>query len=143
MCTLLSPDFLKIFLPLAGAAVAWFANEWGKRKREEYRRKEEKYQALLKSLKGFYVTTPSSESKEMKDEFLEQLTLCWLYCPDEVIKKAYDFLATIHTGVKCTETQKEKVLGEFVLVIRKDLLSQGIVRKTNLKPEDFKILKAT
>ncbi|MDP8298046.1 MAG: hypothetical protein RAP41_07720 [Candidatus Orphnella occulta] len=136
-------DFLKFFLPLVGAVVAWLANEWQKSKREEYQRKEEKYQVLLNSLKGFYITTPSSEAKKMKEVFLDQLALCWLYCPDEVIKKAYAFLVTVQTDIKCTDVQKEKALGEFVLAIRQDLLLQTIVRTTNLKPEDFKILKAT
>lgn len=146
MSGLMSADYLKIFIPIVGAIITWVANERRKRKWEEYQRKEAKYQALLKSLKGFY-TSPSpeeaEEAKVLKQAFLEQLDLCWLYCPDELIKKAYVFLSCVHTSIRCTDEEKEKALGELVLAIRKDLLSRKIVRKTELKPEDFKILKPT
>jgi len=143
MSGLLSADFLKIFIPLVGAIIAWFANEWRKRGWEEYQRKEGKYQVLLKSLKGFYTSASPEEAKVLKQAFLEQLDLCWLYCPDEVIKKAYVFLSCVHTNIRCTDEEKEKALGDLVLAIRKDLLSRKIVRKTKLKPEDFKILRST
>jgi len=143
MAGLLSADFLKIFIPLVGAIMAWFANEWRKRVWEEYQRKEEKYQVLLRSLKGFYTSASPEEAKGLKQAFLEQLDLCWLYCPDEVIKKAYVFLSCVHTNIRCTDEKKEKALGELVLAIRKDLLSRKTVRKTKLKPEDFKILRPT
>ena len=52
MDMLTSPDFLKVFLPLAGGVVAWLANEHRKRVWEEYKRKEEKYLALLAAIKG-------------------------------------------------------------------------------------------
>ena len=143
MTGLLSADFLKIFIPFIGAIIAWCANEWRKRLWEEYRRKEEKYQLLLKSLKGFYTSASPEEAKVLKQSFLEQVNLCWLYCPDEVIKKAYVFLSCVHTNIRCTDEEKEKALGELVLAIRKDLLSRKMVRKTELKPEDFKILSPT
>ena len=143
MSGLLSGDFLKIFIPVVSAIIAWLANEWRKRVWEEYQRKEEKYQALLKSLKGFYTSASPEEAKVLKQAFLEQLDLCWLYCPDEVIKKAYVFLSCGHTNIRCIDEEKEKALGELVLVIRKDLLSRRIVRKTELKPKDFKILRPT
>jgi len=143
MSELLSADFLKIFIPLVGAIVAWFANEWRKRRWEEYQRREGKYQALFKSLKGFYTSASPEEAKLLKQGFLEQLDLCWLYCPDEVIKKAYVFLSCVHTNKRCTDEEKEKALGELALAIRNDLLSRKIVRNTKLKPEDFKRLRPT
>ena len=75
MSGLLSPDFLKIFVPLIGAIIAWYANEWRKRGWEEYQRKEGKYQVLLKSLKGFYTSAIPEEAKLLKQAFLEQLDL--------------------------------------------------------------------
>jgi hypothetical protein len=49
--------------------------------------------------------------------------------------------------VGTSETQpdavKERAIGEFILAIRNDLYAPfKIFRKTALKPEDFKILKA-
>jgi len=120
--------------------ITWSLNERSKRIYEEYKRKEEKYSKLISALKGFYV---SSLDRELRDEFLNQLNLCWMYCPDVVIIKAYNFLSTVHTDKKYTDKEREKALGEFMLSIRKDLFKRKPLKKTNLKPEDFKNLKAT
>lgn len=127
-------------LVLIGGFLTWYLNERSKRVYEEYKRKEEKYSALIRSLRGFYV---DSSSKELKTEFLNQLNLCWMYCPDEVIHKAYNFLFMVHTVQKHSDEEKEKAVGEFMLAIRKDLISRKPLTKTNFKPEDFKHLRAT
>ena len=127
-------------LALIGGFVTWYLNERSKRVYEEYKRKEEKYSELIRSLRGFYV---DSSSKELKTEFLNQLNLCWMYCPDEVIYKAYNFLFMVHTDQKHLDEEKEKAVGKFMLAIRKDLISRKPLRKTNFKPEDFKHLRAT
>ncbi len=107
-------------------------------------RKEENYKQLLKTLRGFYV---SSGDPDLKDTFLEQVNLCWLYCPDKVIQKAYAFLSTVHTDQRGTEAKQhglpEQAFGELVAAIRRDLLSRKIVKKTNLEGEDFKHLTST
>lgn len=137
-------DYLKILIPLAAAAIAWFANEWRKRRWEEYQRKEDRYQELIKSLKGFYLSSVSAEdSKLLKNQFIDQLNLCWMYCPDDVIQKAYKFIDSVHTGVKSSDEEKEMALGGLILAIREDLISQKILSKTSLKPEDFKLLTST
>ena len=102
--------------------------------------KRKKYFKLISAIKGFY---DSSLDKELRDEFLNQLNLCWMYCPDEVIIKAYNFLSTVHTDKEFTDKQREEALGEFILAIRKDLIKRKTLKKTNLKPENFKNLKAT
>jgi len=133
-----SVDFWKFVVPLMGAVFAWFLNEWRKRIWEQYQRKEDQYKVLIKCLQGFYVGT---ENPLMKAEFLQQLNICWLYCPDEVIKKAYAFLDTVHTNQTTTDEIKEKSVGEFVLAIRQDLLSRKLLKKTDLKQSDFRHLK--
>jgi Pyruvate/2-oxoacid:ferredoxin oxidoreductase delta subunit len=132
-------ETLNILIPVIGGVLAlisgfvtWYLNERSKRVYEEYKRKEEKYSELIRSLRGFYI---ESSSKELKTEFLNQLNLCWMYCPDEVIYKAYGFLYS--------HEKKEKAVGEFMLAIRKDMISRKPLRKTNLKPEDFKHLRST
>ena len=127
-------------LTLIGGFVTWYLNERSKRGYEEYKRKEEKYSELIRSLRGFYV---NSSSKELKTEFLNQLNLCWMYCPDEVIYKAYNFLFMVHTNQKHSDEEKEKAVGAFMLAIRKDMISRGSLRKTNFKPADFKHLCST
>jgi len=138
---------VNILIPVIGAIIVfasglltWYLNERSKRIYEEYKRKEDKYSGLIRSLKGFYI---NSFDKELRAEFLAQLNLCWMYCPDEVINKAYNFLLLVHTGQKHSDEEKEKAVGELMLAIRRDLLSRKPLRKTSLKPEDFKHLRAT
>ena len=66
-----------------------------------------------------------------------------MYCPDEVIYKAYRFIDSVHTGQKSTDEEKEKALGELILAIRKDLISNKVLSKTALKPGDFRVLTST
>jgi len=138
---------VNMLIPIIGAVivfvsglVTWYLNERSKRIYEEYKRKEDKYSALIRSLRGFYV---DSFNKELQTEFLNQLNLCWMYCPDEVIHKAYNFLLMLHTAQKYSDEEKEKAVGELILTIRKDLISKKPLVKTNLKPEDFRYLRAT
>ena len=129
-----------VIITFTSGFVSWLLNERSKRVYEEYKRKEERYSELIRSLKGFYVGSPS---KELKDEFLSQLNLCWMYCSDEVICKAYKFLLMVHTGERCPDVKKEEAVGDFVLAIRKDLINRKPLKKTKLRPEDFKHLRAT
>jgi len=73
---------------------------------------------------------------------LDELNQCWLYAPDEVIKKGYLFLATVHKGSGKTEDEQQRAMGDFVVSIRKDLLSGEIIKNTKLSPKDFRHLKA-
>jgi len=128
-----------VVLTAFGGIITWSLNQKSNRAYEEYKRKEEKYSALIKSLKGFYV---ASYSKEMREEFLDQLNQCWLYCSDEVIEKAYNFLETVHVGSKASEKQQRDLLGELVVAIRVDLISRKTLNSTKLTAEDFKHLYA-
>ncbi len=130
-----SVDFWKFALPLFGAVIAWFANEWRKRISEQYQRKEANYKELLRSLRGFYIGV--SDADDLKREFIDQLNVAWLYCPDDVIKKGYVFLHTVHAQKVSPGAEKEAALGEFVAAIRCDLLSRKLVRKTKLSATDF------
>jgi len=137
---LLSVDFWKFAVPLLGAIVAWFANEWRKRITDQYLRKEANYKELLKSLRGFYIG--AANAQELKVEFLNQLNVAWLYCPDDVIQKGYAFLDTVHAKQIHTDAKKEAAMGAFVAAIRRDILSRKLVKKTTLAAADFKHLNA-
>lgn len=101
-------------------------------------------QELIKSLKGFYLSSVSAEdSKRLKNQFIDQLNLCWMYCPDDVIQKAYKFIDSVHTGGEPSDEEKEMALGGLILAIREDLINQKVLSKTSLKPEDFKLLTST
>ncbi len=136
----LTPDFLKFFIPLAGGVIAWFFNERRKRAWEEYLKKEEHYRELLRTVRGFYVET---NDPKLRDEFLEQLKQCWLYCPDEVITFGYMFLNSVHTKKVSTDEEKEGALGDFIVSIRRDLLSRKITRKTKLTSKDYQHLRVS
>ena len=138
----LSIEFWKFAAPLFGAVIAWFVNEWRKRVWEQYQRKEESYKELLRCLQGFYESANLEEARKLKSQFLREVNQCWLYCPDDVIRKAYAFLDTVKDGqVPRSDEEKEEAIGLFVTAIRKDLLSRKVVSKTQLKKEDFKHLK--
>ncbi|NYT63159.1 hypothetical protein H0A66_12625 [Alcaligenaceae bacterium] len=133
-----SVDFWKLVLPLFGAVVAWYMNESRKRLLEQYQRKEANYKELVRTLRGFY--EGAENQGMMRTEFLNQLNVAWLYCPDDVIKKGYVFLETVHANAIQDDDAKEDAMGAFVLAIRKDLLSRKLVQKTGLIPSDFKHL---
>jgi len=142
MCEIItSVEFWKFVIPLFGAIIAWFINEWRKRIWAQYQRKEESYRELLRCLKGFYIGV--NNASELKAEFLSELNRCWLYCPDDVISKGYVFLDTVHTENLSPDDVKEKAMGDFVSSIRNDLLSRKLVKETNLSGKDFKHLNTT
>ncbi len=84
----------------------------------------------------------NNPSKQLKEAFLYQVNLCWLYSPDEVIKAAYGFLDTVHASATSTDAVKEKAVSSLVLAMREDILSGKTIDKTELTAGDFKHLKA-
>lgn len=80
----------------------------------------------------------------MKEEFLKQVNLCWLYCPDEIIHKSYGFLDSVRTGAQLSDEEREKALRQFVLGARTDMLARGWwwQNRTKLIAEDFRILSS-
>jgi len=135
-----SVDFWKIVVPVLAAMLVWALNETSKRRGEEYKRREESYKELIRTSRGFYV---SSAKSDLKTAFLDQLNLCWLYSPDEVIQKAYAFLHLVSTGVQSSDSEKELAMGDLFAAIRKDVLRRKIVRSTALGAADFKHLRTT
>lgn len=84
-----------------------------------------------------------TDPKRFKRPYLNQLSLCRLYCPDEVINKGYNFLSIVHANNESKDEERERALGEFILAMRKDLIKRESLEKTNLEAKDFKYLKAT
>jgi len=71
------------------------------------------------------------------DDFITQLNLCWLYCPDSVINRANDFLRAMQGG--CSAEEEEKAVGEFLLEIRKDLIQNDRFNSTQLTSSEFSL----
>ncbi|MBU8970109.1 hypothetical protein KSS88_14735 [Bacillus altitudinis] len=124
-------------ITILGGFFTWYLNERSKRKQETYNRKEERYAELVISLKGFYV---KSENKDFKSNFLDQVNLCWLYCPDQVIYKLYNFLESVKNS--SSDEHKLKALAEVFVEIRKDLIKDSKLN-SDLKSDDFKIYSPT
>ena len=138
-------DVLKLAVPVFLAFLGWLLNEHSKREWERYKRKEERYVALLESLKGFYTNTGPTIAGDDKERFLQQLSVGWLYCPDSIIRQIYIFLNHVSTGVRKSDEEKEKAVGEIVSLMRKDLLGKRFLLRgrTRLKASDYRHLKAT
>lgn len=127
-------ELWELMLPVLTAILAWLANEWRKQAWENFLRKERYYQSLITCMGAFFET----EKEQERREFLNQLNLCWLYCPDDVIKKAYAFLNTFQT--QATHAARKDSVRELVLAIRKDL--HPWYRRTKLTAADFQVLQA-
>jgi len=126
---------LEIIIPIIAVIVAWYLNERSKRKFEEYKRKEESYRKLLLSARGFYIAT---NDNDLKMEFINELNICWLYAPDEVIKEGNNFLfKLIEDNINTQEA--ERSLKKLIEEIRKDIISRKLVRKTNLSSDDIRL----
>lgn len=134
MSEFLSADFLKFFVPLVGAVIAWFLNERRRRAWEEYLRKEERYRELLRTLTGFYSHAADSD---IRRQFLEEYKRCWLYCSDEVIRAANSAMEVMVEGTTVPMEARLERIGKFVLAIRRDLLRRNLTSHTELHTADY------
>ena len=121
-------DVVKITVPLAFTVLIWFLNaresrafEERKRMFDERKRREERYVAMLTHLKGFYSEADPMTAKESKDEFLSQLSMSWLNCPDSVIKACYTFLDQVRVGAEASDKDRECALAAVVSEMRQDV----------------------
>ncbi len=127
-----------VVVSIIGSVIVWRLNEGSKRRHEDYKRREERYSRLLSNLSGFY---KGMESKELKQQFLNELNLCWLYCSDDVVTEAYAFIETVKGGQKEPDSEKSRLaFGQFLLTIRKDLLERKVVTDTKLTADVFQVL---
>jgi hypothetical protein len=129
-----SVEFWRVMIPALVAIGAWFWNERSKLVWEQYKRKEENYKELLRSLKGFYLAT---HDQELIKQFLFQRDMLWLYAPDTVIHIAQTFLEKQSTP-DTQDGDKMNATGTLIVAIRKDLLENKPVKKTGLSPSDYK-----
>ena len=103
-------DVFKVTIPVVVVVLGWLLNEYSKRQWERYKRKEDRYVALVESLEGFYVSVEPTDAKEKKEEFLRQLRLCWLYCPDTVIHTSLRLSESCQHRGRESDIEKERAL---------------------------------
>jgi hypothetical protein len=137
----LAPQFWGFATPIVVATIAWMFNERSKLKWNQHAKREERYSRLIEAIEGFYVTAEDPHGS--RQEFLKQLNQSWLYCPDEVINCAYAFLDAVKVGSTSSPDDKERLFGDLVVSIRKDLLNPTLVRKTSLTNKDYRHLMVT
>lgn len=128
---------LVALVSVAGVLLTWSWTERARLAHEEYARREARYSTLMSTLHGFYEDT---SSPELRAKFISELELAWLYCPDDVIRKGYNFLNTVKVGTTSDDSAQKASLCAFVLAIRQDLLSRKRVKSTMLSPSEFEIL---
>ena len=131
-----APAFWGLATPLIAATVAWFANEHAKRKWAQHERREQKYIALIRAADSFYES--ASNPIKGREAFLVEVRAAWLYCPDEVIRSINKVLESVRVDSGTTNAEKEKLMGELMLQLRKDQLKPKLIRSTKLKTGDFK-----
>jgi len=133
-------EILKYLLPILSIILAWLLNRHSERKNEAFRKKEERYTELLLSLRGFY---QKEAPIELLQKFFDQFYLCWLYCPDEVIRAGIHFIESAADGNTASDDDRQLALGNFVLALRTDLFSRSVVKKTSLEPKEFHVLNTS
>lgn len=135
---------LVAFVSLIGSVLIWYLNEKKKRKLKIIEQKEERYKIMVTSIKAF---TQGNNDVKLRQEFIDQLNLSWVYCPDIIIKKGTFLLETMIPDAnglsRYTNEQKVNAIGELFVEIRKDILTTSLRTKTKLKAEDYKSIGTT
>lgn len=95
----------------------------------ERQQREDRYRGMLTAMQGFYV---SSEDKELKQKFVDELNQAYLYASDDVMRAGNEFLDTVKIKPEpSAEEESKSALANLVLAMRKDL------RKTKLSASEF------
>ena len=121
-------------ITILGSVFTWYLNERSERVSQEYSRRVERYSNLVTSMRGFYA---GSTDKTARNEFYTQIRLCWLYCPDEVIRRADNFVYVAMYKEDKEPKEANRAFGELMVAIREDLIARRPLAHTELKPEDF------
>lgn len=123
---------LSLLSAAASAFLAYIFTSRATREEAVLKFKQEKYAKLLVKLQGFVGTTTSAQ---LKREFFEEQYQAWLYSSDEVVEALNKMVHLIidSRGKQPDPVIGQKVVGEIVLAMRRDLL-----KKTNLDYSAFR-----
>ena len=120
------------------AAGTYFLTERSKLEAESYSRRAERHERLVASATSFQVSATDLQPRVV---FLRELDQCWLYCPDHVLRAGYSFLDSVKTGANSTPQGRTKAFSEFIVAIRKDLVSGSRVTQSNMRPDEYQVIK--
>ncbi len=136
-------------MPLYAALIAglisiilWYINKRKEQNIVDRLHREKIYKALIENLPGFYQGThlKPEEIIEHKDKFLNHFALMSLYCPDNIYKKAKEFLYSVKKD-SLTAERREDTIRELILLMRKDLTEGLRVKPTKLSINDIVFFK--
>lgn len=129
-------DILLIALPVMTAIISSYLTYYfaikSKQKEAITKFKEEKYSNLIIALQGFVGSTVSAEIKRI---FFEEQYKSWLYSLDEVVVSINKLIQLLidERGKNPNPENGQKIIGNIILAMRKDLLG-----KTKLTYKDFR-----
>ncbi|MFA5130095.1 MAG: hypothetical protein WC477_04220 [Patescibacteria group bacterium] len=118
---------------LIGSGVTYWFGVRQLRTETEIRMKVEKYNNLIKYLRGFIGVSASSE---LKKSFLQEWETSWLYCSDDVfhaVQRMLDYARSLGKNGNGNSEVGKEILGKIIIAMRKDLLN----KKTELTSKDF------
>jgi hypothetical protein len=150
---------LKDWLPLIIFAttiflsiLAWYLNERAKRSNKIYLQKETRYLELAELIENLKENEKPGDP-DLKPKFIHQINLCWLYCPDNVVRMIIDLVSKFNNDA--SQNEREETIADLMVTLRKDLrkrttklnradyakVSPAMLRRFVLKAEsgDFKI----
>jgi hypothetical protein len=118
-----------------GAAGANYFAEKSRLEAERAERQRERYEELVESIEGF---ADGRQDAEKKLVFGQQLRLCWLYCPDSVIRAANAFVDSAEVGAQCgghtcTSADVTPLAQALVASIRAQLVPRSTLRHNDVR----------
>jgi hypothetical protein len=131
-----------IALPLVTAAAAFFrwVRERGEQRRaEDRRRREANYRDLLLAAKGFGV----GGDAVMRQQFIDQYNLAWLYAPDAVVLGLNEFFEAVEKGRSARGASPDEALAAVVVAARRDLIVGDAVEATELDAAEYRFVVPT
>lgn len=115
--------------------VTWGLTEWARRSTKRHLRKTERYVELIDLIENLMENENKKPGDpDLKIKFIHQINLCWLHCPDDVIRKTIDLVSKFNKDEIPLEN-KEAALSDLMITLRRDVL------KTKLNDTDYKNLR--
>ena len=115
--------------------LGWRFKEQVERSNKIYLQKVERYDKLIELIENLKENMKPGDT-ELRDKFMHQINLCWLYCPDQVVQKIIDFVLKFNDD-KVSKKEREETVGELMITLRRD----AQFKKTKLNRVDYENIR--
>lgn len=127
-----------LIITAVSAVGGWIFNTFLNANERLLTEKRQRYEKLIESIHGL----SDNDSSELGNKFIIEYKLCWMYCPDEIIRKLNDLLSSMKQENNLKQEDKDRLKGELILELRKDLIKTSrythlMFIKTNLSASEF------